>query len=125
MKKLFISVPMKGRLRTAIGQSRARMHKAAEALLGEELEVIDSWLIGKPPKSNKVATYCLGTAIQSMADADYFVGVDKAWSFRGCMIERQVADLYGIPVIELPLKFVAPDADRELSESHVGTIPVE
>lgn len=40
MKKLFISVPMRNRTEYAIKASMEQMHKIAEAVFGEELEVI-------------------------------------------------------------------------------------
>lgn len=44
MKKLFVSVPMKGRTETEIKASIQKMKKIAEVYEGEELELIDSYL---------------------------------------------------------------------------------
>lgn len=60
MKKLFISVPMKGRTEEQIRESMRRMHKVEEAVLYEELEVIDSYevdvanLLLHAPKADSV-----------------------------------------------------------------------
>lgn len=43
MKKLFISVPMRNRTECAIKASMEQMHKIAEAVFGEELEVIPTY----------------------------------------------------------------------------------
>lgn len=40
MKKLFISCPMKGRTEENIRKSMEKMHKIAEAVFEQELEVI-------------------------------------------------------------------------------------
>ena len=63
MKKLFVSVPMKGRKEEEIRKSIAKMHKIAEAIVGEELELIDSYIVDNPPKDSKEAVWFLGKSI--------------------------------------------------------------
>ena len=122
MKKLFISCPMKGRTETDIRQSMEKMHKIAEAVFGEELEVIPSYIEDHPPESADVAVWYLGESIKMMADADYFIGVyDSADEFSGCAIEREVSKRYGIKRYIIPLNIVAPDvieARRRERESY-------
>ena len=110
MKKLFVSCPMKSRTETDICQSMEKMHKIAEAVFGEELEMIQSYIEDDPPETMDAALWCLGESIKMMADADYFIGIyDSADEFRGCAIEREVAKRYGIPRYIIALSFVAPD----------------
>ena len=52
MKKLFVSVPMKGGTEKEIKASIQKMKKIAEAYEGEELELIDSYIEDDPPKNN-------------------------------------------------------------------------
>lgn len=99
MKKLFISVPMRGRTIENIKKSRETMHKIAEIAFGEELEVIDNII----ENSDKGSLWCLGDSIQKMQDADYFIGVGYEPFFRGCEIETNVADRYRIRSICLRL----------------------
>lgn len=97
MKKLFISCPMKGRTEEAIKKSMEAMHKYAELMMGEELEVIDSYINDNPPKDSKEAIWFLGESIKKMADADVFVGIeypDDIWG--GCRVEDEVAGCYNI-----------------------------
>ena len=49
MKKLFVSVPMKGRKEENIKRDIEKMHKIAEAVFGEELELLDSYIEENPP----------------------------------------------------------------------------
>lgn len=49
MKKLFISVPMKGRTEAQIRATMEQMHHIAEAVFGEELEVIQTYISDDPP----------------------------------------------------------------------------
>lgn len=48
MEKLFISCPMRGRTEEQIRKSMERMHKIAEAIFDEELEVIPTYFEGTP-----------------------------------------------------------------------------
>lgn len=60
MKKLFVSVPMKGRTEEEIKASIQKMKKIAEIYEGEELELIDSYIEDNPPKDSKEAVWYLG-----------------------------------------------------------------
>lgn len=110
MKKLFISCPMRGRTEEAIKQSMEKMHKIAEIVFGEELEVIDSY-INEKPECKRNAIWCLGVSLELMADADYFIGPADwfAESFDGCSIEREVARRYDIPRTHVNCRELMPD----------------
>ena len=97
MKKLFISVPMKGRTDEAIKNSMEKMHKIAELIFGEELEVLQTHMPPEAPDGTNQSVWCLGRSIQKLAEADYFIGVrDRYGYFRGCDIEEDVAMSYNI-----------------------------
>lgn len=113
MKKLFISVPMNGRTEEQIRESMRRMHKVAEAVWDEELEVIDSYVAEAVPSVNSEAVWFLGESIKRMADADYFIGVDDYdYRCRGCNVERTVANLYGMERYYMPIDVIAPDMGK-------------
>lgn len=114
MKKLFISVPMKGRTDEAIKASMEKMHKVAEAMLGEELEVVSSFIEREPPKRANGAVWYLGKSIQLLAEANYMACVSNPYEWNGCEIENLTARRYGIPMIEMPIHLVAPDAFEAL-----------
>ena len=114
MKKLFISVPMKGRTDEAIKASMEKMHKVAEAMIGEELEAIQSFIEDEPPKGSIEAVWYLGRSIQMLAEADYMACVSNPYEWNGCEIENLTARRYGIPTIEMPIHLVAPDAFEAL-----------
>lgn len=109
MKKLFISCPMRGRTNEAIAESRERMKKIAKEIFNEELEVIDSIISDRPPVDSKESIWYLGKSLEKLAEADYFIGVDYSEYFRGCEVERGVAQRYGIPTFCVPL-YIFPDA---------------
>ena len=96
MKKLFVSVPMKGRTEEEIRASIQKMKRIVEVYEGEELELIDSYIEDNPPKDNNQAIWYLGEAIKKLAGADVFIGISEDWDWNGCYIEREVAGRYGI-----------------------------
>lgn len=129
MKKLFVSVPMNGRTDENIKKSIDKMHKIAEAVVGEELEVIPSYDENfnsvKEDVKNKQIVY-LGKAIQLMALADYFIGTDMVYDFKGTEIEYDVARSYGIEMLpRVDCIYVAPDAievARELARQNYSPV---
>lgn len=111
MKKLFISCPMRGRTEENIRKSMAKMHKIAEAIWEQELEMIPSYIEDKPPESAKQALWYLGNSIQKLSEADYFIGILYG-DYSDCDVEREAAYKYGIPLYTLPLAIAAPDVEE-------------
>lgn len=105
MKKLFASVPMKGRTEENIKKSIAKMKKIAEAYEGEELELIDTWIPDEAPECKNRGLWYLGESIKMMADADLFIGISYS-NYKGCNCEHSVALEYGIERIVIPLEIV-------------------
>ena len=104
MKKLFISCPMKGRTKENIKKSMEQMHKIAEIVFDQKLEVIPTYIEDAPPKDSHEAVWYLGKSIQLMAEADFFIGVRYTEIFKGCNIENDVANAYRIPTIHIDMK---------------------
>lgn len=101
MKKLFISQPMRGLSDEEILKSREEIRIRAEKVIGEEIELIDSFISKKPLESTKqVPVWYLGKSIQflSQADVAYFGGDWR--NARGCKIEHEIAKEYGMDRIE-------------------------
>lgn len=96
MKKLFVSVPMKGRTEEEIKASIQKMKKIAEIYEDEELELIDSYIEDNPPKDSKEAVWYLGESLKKLAQADVFIGIDEAYDWNDCCIEKDTAYRYGI-----------------------------
>ena len=91
MKQVFISQPMRGLSADEIVQARAAAMARIGAILGESFLVIDSILEG--PEND---IWYLGESIKRMAGADlvYFApGWQRA---KGCVVEFNVAGLYGL-----------------------------
>lgn len=98
MKKLFISQPMKGKTDEEILKERETAIKEAETLIGESVEVIDSFFQSAPADAKPL--WFLGKSLELLSGADiaYFA---KGWEdARGCRIEHECALEYGIRIID-------------------------
>lgn len=118
MKKLFVSVPMKGRTEEEIKASIQKMKKIAEIYEGEELELIDSYIEDNPPKDSKEAVWYLGESLKKLAQADVFVGIDEAYDWNGCYIERDTAQRYGIKTYIASVRHVIDNYNALLQKLH-------
>ena len=96
MKKLFVSVPMKGRTEEDVKNSVIKMHTIAEAYYGEPLELINSYVDEEAPKNCNAGIWYLSKSLLKLAEADVFIGIADHYSWHGCHIEREVANNYGI-----------------------------
>lgn len=102
MKKLFISQPMRGKYDDEILAVREQAIMSVENLLGEPVEVIESFFqdIKEPDDVKRSGVYWLGKSLELLSTADvvYFA---KDWEeARGCKIENTCAIEYGITVVE-------------------------
>ena len=120
MKKLFVSVPMKGRTEEEIKESIQKMKKIAEIFEGEELELIDSYIEDNPPKDNNQAIWFLGESLKKLAQADVFIGINEAWDWCGCYIEIETAKRYGIKIYMIPAEYVIDGYNALLNRLHLA-----
>ena len=67
MEKLFISCPMRARTAEQIHATMDQMHKIAEAIFDEELEVIPTYFEGTPPEKANDRLWYLGKSIEKMS----------------------------------------------------------
>lgn len=118
MKKLFVSVPMKGRTEGEIKKSIQKMKKIAGIFEGEELELIDSYIEDNPPKDNNQAIWFLGESLKKLAQADVFIGIAENYDWNGCSIERETAEKYGIETYMIPARYVIDDYNALLNRLH-------
>lgn len=100
MTTFFISQPMNGKTDEEIKAER----KKCEAWLAKAfgtVTIIDSFIVEDPPKDCKnTPAWYLGESIRQLARADVLVLWGDWMDARGCLLEREVAVKYGIPVIE-------------------------
>lgn len=118
MKKLFVSVPMKGRTEEEIKASIQKMKKIAEIYEGEELELIDSYIEDNPPKDNNQAIWFLGQSLEKLSKADVFIGIEDAWDWNGCYVEQEVANRYRIKSYRVNPRFIIDNYDALVRSLH-------
>ena len=106
MKKIFISVPMHDRAKADIEDDIKRLKGVCKGYFGDEevLEFVDNHNF-RPKKGVKhPRPYCLGKAIQLLADCDLMVVIDRyddCLPAYGCQIERDVCNYYDIPILHI------------------------
>lgn len=119
MKKLFVSVPMKGRTEEEIKTSIQKMKKIAEIYEGEELELIDSYIKDNPPKDSKEAVWYLGESLKKLAQADVFIGIFESWIWASCMAEEKEAYERGIKIYNVSGVGVIENYEAIVESLHV------
>lgn len=105
MKKLYVNCPVKGRKWDDVVASIEKMHKIAEIVFEEELEVIDTLSIGNLEEED---LYLLAKHIKKLAEADYVVTI----RFSKPRIEHVIeglADLFDMRTCSVFASDVAPD----------------
>lgn len=120
MKKLFISCPMKGRTEENIKKSMEQMHKIAEVIFDQELEVISSYIDENAPDNCNADIWYLSKSVELMAGADYFIGILYSDYWRGCNIEADVARYYGIRSTYVDVCELMPDANEIAKNYYVA-----
>lgn len=104
--RLFISQPMRGKSDEEIESEREDLIAIAEAVYAGrgEVEVIDSFFKGglNAPAGAKAPLYYLSKSLELLATADVAIFAKDWREARGCRIEHECADGYGVARIELP-----------------------
>lgn len=108
-RRLFISCPMEGRAEEDIRKSFEKMQKIAEAYTGEKFKIVNPYIPKKPCGNSDRIKY-LADSINLMGGADYFITTANFWQDRGCSVEKEVAEKYGLKSMSVDPKFVTPDA---------------
>lgn len=99
MKKIFISQPMNGKTNDEILSERKKAIEVAKSIVNDDVEVIDSFFKDAPHDAKPL--WFLGKSLELLSTADcafFLSGWDKA---RGCLIEKECCDKYGIETIIL------------------------
>ena len=106
--KLFISCPTKGRTEESIKKSFEVLKRTAEAYSGEVLEVVNQYG-SKIFENDADRIRSMGDSIKLMADADYFITVDRFWEHTECGVENNIAGECGVQRMLAMTEFAAPD----------------
>lgn len=101
MKKLFVSLPMRGLSEQEIRKRMNYLKSLVELELKEEVILIDSFIKDEPDSKeiNNIGLYCLGKSIEEMAYADIVVFANGWMKARGCKVEYKAAVEYGVKIL--------------------------
>lgn len=96
--KVFLSHPMHGLTEEQIMSIRDSAYYYLRSVYGN-IELIDNYFHEDAPKNARCLWY-LGRSIQQMEEADAIYFCEGWEDARGCLIERQVAEKYGLRFLE-------------------------
>lgn len=94
--RVMISQPMANRTEEDVRQERKAI---IEKFNNMHIEVIDTIFTDEVPIDYNAGVYYLGKSIKEMSKADALYMCDGWRVARGCRIERQVAQEYGIKIL--------------------------
>lgn len=94
--KVFISQPMRNRTQEDIMAERKAITEKFNAM---HIDVIDTIFTEEAPEDYNAGVYYLGKSVLKMAEADAIFMCEGWNEARGCGIERQVAQDYGIKIL--------------------------
>lgn len=96
-KFLFISQPMKDKTNEEIKEERDRAIRLCKKYLGDDIKVLDSFFENAPHDAKPL--WFLGKSIEMLSRADYVFFCDGWEDTRGCVIEHECAEKYGIHIV--------------------------
>ena len=101
MKKLFVSLPMRGLSEREIRKRMNYLKSLVELELGEEVILIDSFIENEPDSKeiNNIGLYFLGESIKELAYADIAIFANGWMKARGCKVEYKAAVEYGVKIL--------------------------
>lgn len=132
MKKVFVSIPLKGRSKEQIQDSLDKIKGAVEGLLDSEIELLHQDVKDLPDfdkNEEEDSLEFLGEDLKLMADADYFATIDCNYEYRHCTIEEDIFRRYKnvnkpwpereSNMFKFSMNIIAPDvvkAEKEAAE---------
>ena len=101
MKKLFVSLPMRGLNEREIRKRMNYLKYLVELELKEEVILIDTFIKDEPDSEeiNDIGLYFLGKSIEEMAYADIVIFANGWMKARGCKVEYKAAVEYGVKIL--------------------------
>lgn len=95
--KVFISVGMHHRPWDEIQKDLEKATLEIIRRYGEDVEIIHNGDCPKPAVYDRL--YYLGEAIKKLGRCEFCYFVGHWYSYQGCVIEKTVCDIYGIPYV--------------------------
>ena len=93
MKKVFVSIPMRDKERSEIISGQKKALSFLSEYLSEPLMLIETFI-----DDNASPLVCLGESIKRMSNADYVLFAEGWENARGCRVEHECANEYGLKI---------------------------
>lgn len=129
MKKVFVSIPLKGRSKEQIQDSLDKIKAAVEGLLDAKVEVLHQKVEDLPDftkEDSDDSIEFIGEDLKLMSEADYFATVEHNYDYRHCSLEEDIFRRYkddefgkNDKMLRFSLNIIAPDVikkEREQAE---------
>ena len=129
MKKVFVSIPLKGRSKEEIQKSLDKIEEAVKGLLDKDVEILHQDFenlidFDKGEEGFEDNLEFLAKDIELMAQADYFATISENWDFRHCSLEEDIFRRYISPkweekenrLMRFSLNIIAPDIVKKEKE---------
>lgn len=97
MKRIFISQPMKDLSDEQIKKERQIIVDSIVTEYGRDIEIIDSYFEGAP--ANAAPMWFLGKSLELLSTADMAFFANGWEDARGCVMEHEACEKYGIEII--------------------------
>lgn len=97
MKRIFISQPMKDLSDEQIKKERQIIVDSIVTEYGRDIEIIDSYFEGAP--ANAAPMWFLGKSLELLSTADMAFFANGWEDARGCVMEHEACEQYGIEII--------------------------
>lgn len=101
MKKIFISQPMKDKTKEQIEKERKQAFSELHKSFGDDFEIIDSIFDFENVENVNKGLYYLSKSLKLLSTADCAVFLSGWNKARGCLIEKECCNKYGIKTIIL------------------------
>ena len=88
---------MNGKTDKEIKAEREKAIKLCKKYLGDDIEVIDSFMEGAPHDAKPL--WFLGKSLELLSEADYAFFCEGWEEARGCIIEHECAQKYDIHIV--------------------------
>lgn len=101
IRRLFVSQPTRGKTEDEIIEARDKAIERLSRRLNEGFEVAESYFTEDEPKDVKNSgVYWLGKSLELLSECDLVLFIGDWYDYRGCQIEYQVCENYGIEIRE-------------------------
>lgn len=129
MKKVFVSIPLKGRSKESVEKSLEKIEEAVKGLLDKDVEILHQDFNDLPDFDKGEDGFednleFLAKDLELMAQADYFATVSNNWDFRHCSLETDIFRKYRAAnymeekdsIMEFSLNIICPDLIKKEKE---------